>query len=258
MSVRKVFYLAIWHRHQGRAKLVLLRQYPLHNKGKPMSRLAEAVTRITMTLTSSRLFKRFGLISVVCIISACAGNTALQRQQYDFGLSGLSDVQSNPPDKKSPAQRVQIILADIQVVPPLDSNAMWYRLQYENVQQLKTYAQARWSMPPAQLFAQRLKIKSLSGGVRLISSNDSISGIPVLHLEIDEFSQIFTSISDNHAQINVRATLSKGNMIISQRRFATAIPGKTADAAGGAYAMKEASDLLINDLEQWLFQLTIK
>ena len=182
------------------------------------------------------------------LLSACSGNAALQRQQYDFGLPATPAV-------GSVSARLQVGLADIQVVPVLDNNAMWYRLQYDNAQQLKAYAQARWSMPPAQLLSQRLKMQLLASGTQLVSASDGIAAQPVLHIELDEFSQVFTTSTNSHAQINVRAVLSKGNAIVAQRSFSVQSPSKTADAPGGARAMQEASDALISEMQQWLNHL---
>ncbi|MFZ6687862.1 ABC-type transport auxiliary lipoprotein family protein [Undibacterium sp. SXout11W] len=184
----------------------------------------------------------------ICVLSACSGNAAIQRQQYDFGLPSTPAV-------ANASSRLLVGLADIQVVPALDSNAMWYRLQYDNAQQLKAYAQARWSMPPAQLLAQRLKIQMLASGTQVMSASDGIVTQPVLRIELDEFSQVFTTSANSHAQINVRAVLSKGKIILAQRNFSVQSPSKTADASGGARAMQEASDLLIGEMQQWLSQL---
>jgi len=137
------------------------------------------------------------------VLSACSGNAAIQRQQYDFGLPATPAV-------ANASSRLQVGLADIQVVPALDGNAMWYRLQYDNAQQLKAYAQARWSMPPAQLLAQRLKIQMLASGTQITSASDGITTQPVLRVELDEFSQVFTTSTNSHAQINARVVLSKG------------------------------------------------
>lgn len=39
----------------------------------------------------------------------------------------------------------------------LDTLPIIYRLGYSDAQQLRPYAQARWSMPPAQLLRQRVR-----------------------------------------------------------------------------------------------------
>ncbi|MFZ6693477.1 ABC-type transport auxiliary lipoprotein family protein [Undibacterium sp. SXout20W] len=198
----------------------------------------------------TRSLKKFSLISLLCFICGCSGNAALQRQQYDFGLP--SSVSTTIPQTTA-----QVGLADIQVIPALDGNAMWYRLQYDNEQQLKAYAQARWSMPPAQLLTQRLKTRMLANGLQLVSSGDSVGAKLILHIEVDEFSQVFTSTSASHAQINLRAIVTKGKTVIAQRGFVAHAPSRSADAVGGARAMQEATDLLINEIQQWLTPLIV-
>ena len=200
------------------------------------------------------------LMVIASIIGGCASTNAVQRQQYDFGLVDTKDVQGHQAEAgvMSGKKPFTIALAEIAVAPPLDSTTMWYRLNYDNGQQLKAYANARWSTPPAQLFAQRLKIQSVSSGLQLMTTNDSISGVPVLRIEIDEFSHVFNTLSDNHAHVSLRAMLTKGNVLLGQRQFTRQVAGKTADAAGGAHAMQEACDLVINDIQQWLTQVTTK
>jgi cholesterol transport system auxiliary component len=92
----------------------------------------------------------FSPVLLICasLLSACSSTAPAQRQQYDFGPFNTISL---------PNTKMQIALAEIQVPAALDSNAMLYRLQYDNAQ-LKSYAQARWSMPPAQLVAQRIKL----------------------------------------------------------------------------------------------------
>jgi len=200
------------------------------------------------THTRLRRLAVISLVSMSSCITACSGSAALQRLQYDFGLPTSAST-------TTAQSTLQIGLADIQVTPALDSNAMWYRLQYDNAQQLKTYAQARWSMPPAQLLTQRFKIRLLANGTQILSTGNALTYQSVLHIEIDEFSQIFTTTSASHAQISLRAVLTKGKAIVAQRSFEAQFPCQTADAAGGARAMQEASDILSRDIQQWLTQL---
>jgi cholesterol transport system auxiliary component len=50
-----------------------------------------------------------------------------------------------------------IALADIDAGGALDSSAMLYRLGYADANQLRPYAQARWTAAPAQLVRQRVR-----------------------------------------------------------------------------------------------------
>ena len=50
-----------------------------------------------------------------------------------------------------------LALDEVQASAALDSTAVLYRLAYADAQALRPYAQARWSMTPAQLLRQRLR-----------------------------------------------------------------------------------------------------
>ena len=50
-----------------------------------------------------------------------------------------------------------LVLAEVEATAALDTTAVLYRLAYSDAQQLRPYAQARWSMPPVQLLRQRLR-----------------------------------------------------------------------------------------------------
>ncbi|WP_170133698.1 ABC-type transport auxiliary lipoprotein family protein [Undibacterium pigrum] len=190
---------------------------------------------------------------LLMLLSACSSTpVAQQLQQYDFG----------PLTSSTPAQagqtKLQISIADIGIPPALDSNAMLYRLQYDNVQQLKAYTLHRWSMPPAQLLAQRLKAGLVAQGADVLANTDGAANLPVLRLEVDEFSQIFTSASQSNAQISLRASVIKGHKLVAQRSFQQKIAATTADAPGGARAMREAADASIMEIQSWIMSLPLK
>jgi len=86
---------------------------------------------------------------------------------------------------------------------------MLYRLNYANEQNLRPYAMHRWSMTPAQLLSQRIKSRLSMAGGTITGSQEGSANFPVLKIELDEFSQIFSTPGSSHAQINLRATLSQ-------------------------------------------------
>ncbi|NDI87378.1 ABC-type transport auxiliary lipoprotein family protein [Undibacterium crateris] len=204
---------------------------------------------------SSRELKRIlsGLLTLLAIASmtACSSNPAPLKQQYDLGP--LTATPANP-ITSAPAS-LRFVLADIQTTAALDSQAMLYRLQYENAQQLKAYAYARWSMPPAQLIQQRIKQQTSAAGGLILQRNQAAPDTPVLQLELDEFSQVFSSASSSHAQLNGRALISKGGKVLRHRQFQIQLPARQADAAGGATALQQAVDQLIAELQQEILQL---
>lgn len=191
-------------------------------------------------------------VFLLTLLSACSSTpVAQQSQQYDFGpLTTTASAQPNQ-------GKLQLSIAEVTIPPALDSNAMLYRLQYDNVQQLKAYSLHRWSMPPAQLLAQRLKAVLVSQGADVLANTDG-ANLPILRLEIDEFSQIFTAANQSNAQINLRASVIKGHKLIAQKSFQQKVATSTADAPGGARAMREAADASIAEIQTWIMSLQLK
>ena len=71
---------------------------------------------------------------------------------YDFGPGAIA---YSPANRMAPLPT--LALDEVQSSAALDSTAVLYRLAYADAQALKPYAQARWSMTPAQLLRQRLR-----------------------------------------------------------------------------------------------------
>ena len=135
---------------------------------------------------------------------------------------------------------------------------MMFRLAYANDLQPRPYATTRWAMPPAQLLSQRLKARIGQAGGTVVSVSDGAANIPVLRIEIDDFSQTFGSASHSIAQVAVRASLFNGRSLVAQKLFSRQVATPTADAAGGARAFATANDGLIDDLIVWLARLPLK
>jgi len=171
-----------------------------------------------------------------------------------------------------------IELSSTQVPDTLAGVSLWYRLGYANAQQIQPYALARWSMPPAQLFDQRVRERLaqvrpvLSSGElvqappprRAASAPAALPAAPVLHLRLHllEFSQLFDSPAHSHAQLRLRATLSwrsvTGDRLLGQRNLDIQTPAPSPDAAGGARALAKATDLAIDELLPWVNQLAAR
>ncbi|MES2106856.1 MAG: ABC-type transport auxiliary lipoprotein family protein [Pseudomonadota bacterium] len=177
---------------------------------------------------------------------ACSTTAAPPVQLFDMGQAPTIQT-PQAANGKIPA----ISLADVSASPALDSNYMLYRLQYENGQQLRSYAQNRWSMTPAQLLAQRLKLRFAGAGGVIVSATDGAANLPVLKLDLDDFSQLFASASSSVAHVSVRASVFKGRNLVAQQSFSQQADA-AADAPGGARAMAAASDALIDNIMLWL------
>ncbi|MEO8249614.1 MAG: ABC-type transport auxiliary lipoprotein family protein [Burkholderiales bacterium] len=201
--------------------------------------------------------RRWLLLGAAALVSAC---TVLQEPQrpavYDFG----------PPETESPAKSPaasrlpSIALADVDATQTLDGNAVLYRLGYANDQQLRPYALARWSAPPAQLVRQRVR-ERLSRQRSVIGPLDPGSDL-ILKIELDEFSQLFEAPTRSFGLVRLTATVSKvtpsGEKPIGQRNIVLQRPATTPDAAGGVKALAAATDAAADDIAEWLKQIDAK
>ncbi len=185
------------------------------------------------------------------LLGGCALTRAESATLYDLGplrAKQGATLPALPP----------ISIADIQAPAWLDSTMLFFRLNYANDQQPRPYAQARWSMAPGQLLLQHLKSRiAQAGGVALPASDGAIN-IPVLRVEMDEFTQHFDAPGHSAGHVALRASLYKGRLLIAQKSFIRQAPAPSADAAGGAKALSVASDAAIVDLILWLDTLDLK
>nr|WP_315491302.1 ABC-type transport auxiliary lipoprotein family protein [uncultured Rhodoferax sp.] len=175
---------------------------------------------------------------------------------YDFGPGPVATAASN---RMAPLPT--LVLADTEASAALDSTAVLYRLAYSDAQQLRPYALARWSMTPAQLLRQRLHDQLGQRRAVLNAAQGVVADKPamVLHLELDEFSQLFETAERSSGLVRLRATLGQGGQgsqrLVAQRSFIVQRPAASADAAGGVRALTEASDAVIAEIAQWLQQV---
>src|SRR6476661_2501790 len=89
-------------------------------------------------------------IWIFTLLGACATKVE-SPTLYDLGLL------RTPTDFAVPANFPALSVAEVNAPAWLDSQMMFFRLAYANDQQPRPYAASRWSMPPSQLFGQRLK-----------------------------------------------------------------------------------------------------
>ena len=185
---------------------------------------------------------------------------------YDFGPGLLPDskaplAQAGPgmPGKAA----LPLAIAEIATAGgALENQAVLYRLGYTDAQQLRPYAQARWSMPPAQLVRQRLRerlsqnrvVLTAREGVALNRSQNA--SLPLLRLELEEFSQLFSTPADSVGLLRLHATLvditPAGEKLVAQRSLVVQQPAPSADAAGGVRALTAATDAAIDQIDDWL------
>ena len=120
-----------------------------------------------------------------------------------------------------------------------------------------------YPLPPELLVQERLR-QWLSQGQRVVLSAEggrippSVAGQapPVLLLALEQFEQVFDQPAHSSANIRLRATLlgyqAAGEVLLGQQLFTATLPAPSANAAGGAAALSQATDAVGQQLIQWL------
>ncbi|MGZ9711430.1 ABC-type transport auxiliary lipoprotein family protein [Glaciimonas sp. GNP009] len=199
------------------------------------------------------LFKAVLVLSIVVLVGGCAAPAGVYAR-YDFGP--LPALVSSPTAAMMTLPAIS--LADVTAPAGLDNTMMMYRLAYANDLQLRPYATSRWTMSPAQLFSQRLKARFGQVGGAVVSVSDGALNVPVLRIDMDDFSQTFDSASHSVVKVTIRASIFNGRLLLGQKMFSHSVATPTPDAAGGARAFSVANDALIDDLMEWLAALPLK
>lgn len=208
--------------------------------------------------TSSCLHAAGAALVAVLLLTACAAlpDKPVRAVTYDFGPGAVvaSAAQTNNASPALPP----IALAEIESSAALNGSGVLYRLMYFNAQELRPYAQARWSMPPAQLLRQRLGAQ-LGRTRAVLNPGDGIAGSVspwAVRLELDEFSQLFESTTVSTGLLRLRATVvqpaAQGEKLLGQRTFVVQRPAASANVAGGVQALTAASDAVVLEIDQWL------
>ena len=197
----------------------------------------------------------FCLILVVTLAGCALTEKKVRADVYDFGPTAL--VAAPAPAPAAPPSLPPLALGDVQTSQALDSLAVLYRLGYADVQQLRPYAHARWSAPPAQLVRQRLR-EILSQRRTVVNASESTVPL-VLRVELEEFSQQFASPAQSSGVIRLNVTLSKitpaGELPVAQRSVLVQRPAPSLDAPGGVKALAAATDAAAQEIAQWLESL---
>ena len=189
------------------------------------------------------------------VLAGCAagGGKAQDRNTlYDFGASDHTVAATGA----APAAAVQampaIVVTDVTGNAVFDNERMFYRLNYADPLQARAYANSRWSSTPLQMLTQRFKSRLAQAGVKVLSATDASAGVPLLRVDLDDFTHIFDSATSSYGQLVLRASLFQGHSLIDQRTFRRRIDAGSVDAGGGARALAQATDVVAADIIGWL------
>lgn len=230
----------------------------------PLSRSLSAGPLQARPWSNRRILPALAAATFALLLTACSAlpdKPSARPAVYDFGPGPIaaaampsSSAAASTPTVPVPA----LTLEDIDAPDALDGTAILYRLSYADVQQLRPYAQARWSMTPAQLVRQRLR-EQLSQQRVVLSPAEGPANL-VLRLELEEFTQVFEAPDRSVGLVRLRATLLESTggreRLVAQRRFTVERPAPSPDAAGGVRALTVATDAAVDEIAQWLKPLT--
>ena len=125
---------------------------------------------------------------------------------YNFIVD--TSVKTSQSDQQIIKNGKKILVNHVSAPLWLDTKAIHYRLDYHNASQTYTYANSRWISPPPFLLTQQIKQKIATDTNHLVIKN---SGMAIteneLHIELEEFSHIFDTLTDSHVVIRFRASL---------------------------------------------------
>lgn len=192
-------------------------------------------------------------LACAALLAGCAsskGNHA--NTLFDFGSPAARGAAQS-----DPAPLPALVVSDATGSAALDGERMYYRLDYADALQARTYANSRWSTTPLQMVTQRFKARIAQSGVKVLSVTDAAAGVPILRIEVDDFVHAFDSASHSEGRVMLRASLFLGHDLVDQNSFSRATPAATADAAGGARALAASTDAVAADIVAWLATLKL-
>lgn len=197
-----------------------------------------------------------GALAIACslLLAGCASNERAQNTLYDFGPLSLRPAAP----AAAPASPLTIVMMDVTGPSGLDTERIFYRLDYADAQQARTYASSRWSAPPANLVTTRIRNRLAQGNMKVLSGTDAANGMPILRIEIVDFVHAFQSVAQSQGVIMLRASVFADQRLVDQRSFTRSTPAPTQDAAGGVAALAASTDQLADDIETWLGTLGLQ
>ena len=201
----------------------------------------------------------FGSVVALLFIGGCAHAPTPRHQMQHFDLgppqTSISSASSrpSPPSFQSPQSSPLVLkVLTVSASAALDSDDIAYRLVYANPNQARHYNGSEWTATPAQLMTDRLRGK-LAQTAHLLDGGDP-EDAPLLKVELLDFSQRFDAPGRGQGVVSIRATLKTRTRLIAQRDFTASIPSATANAEGGATAIAQAADVVLDNLSTWAAQ----
>ncbi len=190
---------------------------------------------------------------LVLLLAATLAGCTLGPEKKDaaatYDLSGA-------PSSAAGKTRIRATLLVQPVAAPgwLESNAIVYRLNYQDAARQLNYANSRWAAPVASLVAQRLRAQlAAASDSGIVNIADSARADYALRVELEEFSQVFDTADASRAVIVARASLVNvaRRSLQAQKTFTIDRPAAGANAESGVRALSAGSAELVDAIVAW-------
>lgn len=199
------------------------------------------------TTVTAYPIRSFTALALTLALAGCASNKAQESTTFDFGPAAMSQQAAG-----APAAMAAIVVMDATGPEALENERMYYRLNYADALQARTYAHSRWASNPLQMLTQRVKTRLAQSGMKVLSATDASTGVPLLRVEVDDFVHAFTGVAQSEGQVTLRASLFSDHRLLDQRTFTRTTPAPSADAPGGARALAASTDAIAADILAWM------
>lgn len=200
------------------------------------------------TVTATPLRSLFLIAASALALAGCAGTATQESTTFDFGPA----LPAAAPVQQAPASMPAVVVMDATGPDALEGENMYYRLNYADALQARTYANSRWTGNQLQMLSQRIRTRLAQSGMKVLSASDASNGVPLLRLEVDDFVHAFSGANESAGRVTLRASLFNDNRLLDQRTFTRMMPAPSADAAGGARALAASTDAVAADILAWL------
>lgn len=203
----------------------------------------------------TKILQRLMFIATVAVaaqLAGCASSKGAPNTIYDFGPARApASVTATAPS----GLLTSLVVTDVTGSSAYDSERIYYRLNYSDPLQARSYANSRWSTTPLQMLTQRFKTRIAQTGAKVLSTTDASTGVAILRIDVDDFIHTFTGVAQSEGEVSVRASVFQGRVLVDQKSFRRTSPAATADAAGGAAALAASTDAVAADIVAWLATL---
>ncbi len=163
---------------------------------------------------------------------------------------GLLDLGSQPQDiPVDIVSKAPLGLAPVSAVGTLQSQKVIWRIGQNG--QPNAYATVRWTSPPAAMVRERLFDRlSRQAPVLTVEVNAEMAQV---RTNLLQFEQVFSADGQtSDGVITLQVVLVANNEVLDQFRVTRSVKAEDNTAAGGAQALRLATDQAVNEIAQWI------